>query len=112
MEKRYSIIFILIRKKRQTPQRKIRDYFSLYGRLNVASTDTEMLKNANLPPTYYCYGTNEVFRSQIENQIELLKNIGVELRINMLDGHSHGFGANANWFNDYDNWLSGIFENN
>lgn len=34
--------------------------YSFYGRLSVASTDLEKLRNSNLPPTYVLYGSNEV----------------------------------------------------
>ena len=67
--------------------------YSFYGRLSVASTDEEELRNAELPPTYILYGSNEVFRSQIENQAELLERIGVPLERHILDGYEHGFGA-------------------
>ena len=33
--------------------------YSFYGRLSVASLDVEHLKSAGLPPTFYCYGTED-----------------------------------------------------
>lgn len=84
--------------------------YSFYGRLSVASTDADELREANLPPTYVLYGSNEIFRSQIENQVELLEEIGVPVERHILDGYGHGFGAQGNWFADYDRFLTGIFE--
>lgn len=67
------------------------------------------MRNANLPPTYVCYGTNEVFRNQIERHITALENAGVTVGVNMLEGYSHGFGANGNWCPDFDKFLLSAF---
>lgn len=83
--------------------------YSFYGRLSVASTDLDKLRNSNLPPTYVLYGSNEVFRNQIENQVELLKEAQVPVESHILDGYSHGFGARGNWFDDFDQFLSSVF---
>lgn len=83
--------------------------YSFYGRLSVASTDEEELRNAELPPTYVLYGSNEVFRSQIEDQVELLERIGVPFERHILEGYGHGFGARGDWFNDYDRFLTEVF---
>ena len=83
--------------------------YSFYGRLSVAELDVEKLRNANLPPTYVCYGTNEVFRSQIERHITALREAGVTVGVNMLEGYSHGFGANGNWCPDFDKFLMSVF---
>ena len=86
--------------------------YSFYGRLSVASTDAEALKNADLPPTYVLYGSNEVFRNQIENQVNLLEEIGAPVEQHMLDEYSHGFGARGDWFDDFDRFLTKVFDNN
>ena len=83
--------------------------YSFYGRLSVASTDINKLRNSDLPPTYVLYGSNEVFRNQIENQVELLKEAEVPVESHILDGYSHGFGARGNWFGDFDVFLNKIF---
>lgn len=85
--------------------------YSFYGRLSVASTDIEKFKHSNLPPTYVLYGSNEVFRGQIENQVTLLKEAGVSVEHHILDGYSHGFGARGNWFEEFDRFLCSIFQN-
>ena len=84
--------------------------YSFYGRLSVASTDTEALKNADLPPTYVLYGSNEVFRNQIENQVDLLEEIGTPVERHILEGYSHGFGARGDWFDDFDRFLTEVFD--
>lgn len=86
--------------------------YSFYGRLSVASADAEALKNADLPPTYVLYGSNEVFRNQIENQVRLLEEIGAPVEQHMLEGYSHGFGARGEWFDDFDRFLTEVFDNN
>lgn len=50
--------------------------YSFYGRLSVASMDLESLQEAGLPPTYYCYGTNDPFYRQFEAQFSMLENAG------------------------------------
>lgn len=83
--------------------------YSFYGRLSVAELDVDTLRAGNLPPTYVCYGTNEVFRSQIERHITALREAGVTVGVNMLEGYSHGFGANGNWCPDFDAFLMQVF---
>lgn len=84
--------------------------YSFYGRLSVASTDSEKLRTSNLPPTYVLYGSQEVFRTQIENQVKLLEEVGVTVESHILNGYQHGFGAMGDWFGDYDIFLSNIFK--
>lgn len=84
--------------------------YSFYGRLSVASTDGDRLRDADLPPTYVLYGSEEVFRDQIENQVELLETIGAPVESHILDGYGHGFGARGDWFGDYDRFLTDVFD--
>lgn len=42
--------------------------YSFYGRLSVASMDEEALRAGALPPTFYCYGTEDPFYRQFEAQ--------------------------------------------
>ncbi|MGN0163307.1 MAG: alpha/beta hydrolase fold domain-containing protein [Candidatus Ornithomonoglobus sp.] len=84
--------------------------YSFYGRLSVASLDTEKFRASNLPPTYVLYGSEEVFRNQIENQLEVLNEAGVTVESHILEGYQHGFGARGNWFGDYDAFLSSVFD--
>lgn len=84
--------------------------YSFYGRLSVASTDEEQLREADLPPTYVLYGSEEVFRDQIEDQVALLEEIGAPVESHILEGYGHGFGARGAWFDDYDRFLTDVFE--
>lgn len=83
--------------------------YSFYGRLSVASTDVAKFKEADLPPTYFLYGSEEVFRSQIEACAEAVRQAGVPVESQILEGMQHGFGARGEWFVGFDNWLSPIF---
>lgn len=83
--------------------------YSFYGRLSVASTDVEKFRQSNLPPTYVLYGSEEIFRGQIENQVSLLEQAGVLVESHILEGYEHGFGANGNWFEDFDRFLTQTF---
>ncbi len=86
--------------------------YSFYGRLSVASMDLESLQKAGIPPTYYCYGTNDPFYRQFEAQFSLLENAGEQVERLVLQDWGHGFGSRGNWMTDYDRFLTEIFENN
>ncbi|MDE6168545.1 MAG: flavodoxin, partial [Acetatifactor sp.] len=40
--------------------------YSFYGRLSVASKDSEKFAASDLPPTYFCYGTRDPFVGEFE----------------------------------------------
>ena len=84
--------------------------YSFYGRLSVASMDLESMQKAGIPPTYYCYGTNDPFYRQFE--ASLLENAGEHVERLVLENWGHGFGSRGNWMADYDQFLTEIFENN
>lgn len=67
--------------------------YSFYGRLSVASTDVEKFKESDLPPTYFLYGSEEIFRSQIEACGEAVIQAGVSVETKILNGMQHGFGV-------------------
>lgn len=83
--------------------------YSFYGRLSVASLDADHLRAAQLPPTFYCYGTEDPFCRQFEAQVELMKEIGIPAHTIVLDGWPHGFGGSGGWVADYAAWLEQIF---
>jgi acetyl esterase/lipase len=83
--------------------------YSFYGRLSVASTDVRKFAASNLPPTYFLYGSQEIFRSQIEACARAVEQAGVSVESRILEGWQHGFGARGNWFEGFDAWLSPIF---
>lgn len=86
--------------------------YSFYGRLSVASADVEKFASADLPPTYFCYGTRDPFVDEFEKCAEALDMAGVPVEVNVLEGRPHGYGYTEGWIPDYDAWLTEIFENN
>lgn len=83
--------------------------YSFYGRLSVASMDVEALKAGELPPTFYCYGTEDPFYSQFEAQYDLMQDVGVTTRRIVLQDWPHGFGGDGGWVADYAQWLEQVF---
>lgn len=86
--------------------------YSFYGRLSVGTTDVELLRSGSLPPTFYCYGTRDPFYNQFLANADAAEEAGVSVERLQLDGMPHGFGTRGGWIPAYDEWLSGIFENN
>lgn len=86
--------------------------YSFYGRLSVASADSEKFAQSDLPPTYFCYGTRDPFVSQFEKCIDALKEAGVPTKTDVLDGRPHGYGYTEGWIPAYSEWLENIFKNN
>ena len=85
--------------------------YSFYGRLGVGSTDVEMLRAGNLPPTFYCYGTRDPFYSQFLANADAVEAAGVQVERLQLDGRPHGFGFREDWFDAYDRFLAEVFSN-
>ena len=69
--------------------------YSFYGRLSVASMDAEELRSGDLPPTFYCYGTEDPFYRQFEAQYDLMQDVGVLTKRIVLQDWPHGFGGDA-----------------
>jgi acetyl esterase/lipase len=87
--------------------------YSFYGRLSVASTDVEKFRASDLPPTRFVYGSEEVFRDQIEACAEAVGQAGVAVASHVLNGRKHGFGVDdGEWIKAFDKWLWPIFKNN
>jgi predicted esterase len=87
--------------------------YSFYGRLSVASTDVEKFKNSDLPPAFFAYGTRDPFVREFEKCIEALRQAGVPVEDHVLQGWPHGFGVgDGQWIQDFDQWVTKIFENN
>lgn len=86
--------------------------YSFYGRLSFGSTDVELLRSGNLPPTFYCYGTRDPFYDQFLANADAAEEAGVDVSRLQLEGRPHGFGAQEGWIATYDEWLSGIFDSN
>ena len=83
--------------------------YSFYGRLSVASMDAQALKAGDLPPTFYCYGTEDPFYNQFEAQYDLMQEVGVTTKRIVLQDWPHGFGGDGGWVEDYARWLEQVF---
>jgi acetyl esterase/lipase len=83
--------------------------YSFYGRLSHGTLDRQALAEADLPPTFYVYGTEDPFYSQFEAQYNLLQEMGVAQGRIVLDGWPHGFGGDGGWVKDYASWLETVF---
>ena len=86
--------------------------YSFYGRLSVGTTDVELLRSGNLPPTFYCYGTRDPFYEQFLANADAAEEAGVAVERLQLDDMPHGFGASGDWIPAYDEWLSEVFAAN
>lgn len=89
--------------------------YSFYGRLSVSNNDIETLKQGNLPPTFYAYGTKDPFYRQFIQNADAVREAGVEVEEHCFEGQPHGFGAgnrNSEWIPSFDAFLTGIFEGN
>lgn len=83
--------------------------YAFYGRLSVGTTDVELLRSGDLPPTFYCYGTRDPFYSQFLANADATEQAGVAVQRLQLDDMPHGFGVRGGWVPTFDDWLSGIF---
>lgn len=86
--------------------------YSFYGRLSIASADVEKFASSELPPTYFCYGTQDPFVGEFEKCIEALREAGVTVDVDVLDGRPHGYGYTEGWIPAYDEWLTHVLGNN
>lgn len=86
--------------------------YSFYGRLSVASADVAMFASADLPPTFFGYGTRDPFVREFAKNIAALREAGIPVVDVPLQGMPHGYGADGGWIPAYDEWLTQIFANN
>lgn len=86
--------------------------YAFYGRLSVGSTDVEALRAGELPPTFYCYGTEDPFYHQFLANADAVEAAGVPVERLQLDGMPHGFGVQGGWLPAYDQWLTEAFTAN
>lgn len=86
--------------------------YSFYGRLSVGTTDVESLREADLPPTFYCYGTRDPFYDQFLANADVVEKAGVQVQRLQLDGMPHGFGYQGGWIETYDDFLTRVFQEN
>lgn len=86
--------------------------YSFYGRLSVGTTDVESLREADLPPTFYCYGTRDPFYEQFLSNADAVEKAGVKVERLQLDGMPHGFGDQGGWMDEFDQFLEQVFDEN
>lgn len=85
--------------------------YSFYGRLSVGNMDPDWLKEGDLPPTFYVYGTEDPFYRQFQQQYGVISDMGISTSRIVLNGWPHGFGADGGWVKDYAAWLEAVFSN-
>lgn len=86
--------------------------YSYYGKLSKSFTDVELFKKSNLPPAFFAYGTKDFYYSRINDCINALRKAGVPTEAHIFKNAPHAFGVgnnNSKWINDFDKWLSNIF---
>lgn len=83
--------------------------YSFYGRLSVAELDRNKLRAGNIPPTFYCYGTEDPLYRQIEAQYEVMQEIGVKTKRIVLQNWPHAFGGDGGWIGDFASWIERVF---
>lgn len=84
-----------------------------YGRLSVSDNNVETLRQGDLPPTFYAYGTRDPFYRQFIQNANAVREAGVPVEEHVFENVGHGFGAgnaNCNWIPSFDNFLTDIFE--
>lgn len=86
--------------------------YAFYGRLSVGTTDVEALRAGDLPPTFYCYGTEDPFYRQFLANADAAEAAGVPVERLQLENTPHGFGVQDGWISPYDAWLSQSFDSN
>jgi acetyl esterase/lipase len=85
--------------------------YSFYGRLSYGTTDVELLRSGNLPPTFYAYGDRDPFYNQFLANAEAVKEAGVEVEQHEYSGMPHGFGYTLeDWMIKFDTWMQTIME--
>ena len=89
--------------------------YSFYGRLSVSMNNVETLRNANLPPAFYCWGTRDGFAGQFTQNANSVEQAGCRVERKILQNYPHGYGTGGNhdvWGRDFDTFLSDIMSEN
>lgn len=84
--------------------------YAFYGVLSRGITDAETLRAGDLPPTFYCYGTQDPFFEQFRANADAAEAAGVTVERLELPDRPHGFGWRENWIDDFDTFLAGVFD--
>lgn len=87
-----------------------RSIHSFYGRLSVSNNNVDDLRAGNIPPTFYTYGTEAPFYRQFNQNVEAVRQAGVQVESHVLDGWPHGFGVRGEWTTWFDRFLQTIMK--
>lgn len=85
--------------------------YSFYGRLSVSNNNVDELRAGNIPPTFYTYGTEDPFYRQFNQNVEAVRQTGVQVESHVLEGWPHGFGVRGEWATWFDNFLTEVMTN-
>lgn len=89
--------------------------YAFYGRLSVSMNDVATLREADLPPAFYCWGTRDGFAGQFSQNSSAVEQAGYRVVRKILRNYPHGYGTGGNydiWGRDFDGFLSDIMRNN
>lgn len=89
--------------------------YSFYGRLSVSMNNVETLREADLPPAFYCWGTRDGFAGQFTQNADAVEQAGCRVECKILQDYPHGYGTGGNsnvWGRNFDTFLSGIMNGN
>ena len=84
--------------------------YSFYGRLSVSNNNVDDPRTGNIPPTFYTYGTEDLFYRQFNQNVEAVRQAGVQVESHVLDGWPHGFGVRGEWTTWFDRFLQTIMK--
>ncbi len=89
--------------------------YAFYGRLSVSMNDVETLRNANLPPAFYCWGTRDGFAGQFTRNADAVEQAGCRVERKILPDYPHGYGTGGSpdvWGKDFDMFLMSVMSDN
>lgn len=89
--------------------------YSFYGRLSVSMNNVETLRNADLPPAFYCWGTRDGFAGQFTQNANAVEQAGCRVERKILQDYPHGYGTGGSfdvWGRDFDRFLTSIMSEN
>lgn len=89
--------------------------YAFYGRLSVSMNNVETLREANLPPAFYCWGTRDGFAGQFTRNADAVEEAGCPVVRKILQNYPHGYGTGGSddvWGNDFDEFLTDIMVRN
>lgn len=89
--------------------------YAFYGRLSVSMNNVETLRNAGLPPVFYCWGTRDGFAGQFTQNANAVEQAGCRVERKILQNYPHGYGTGGSsdvWGKDFDRFLMSVMSDN